>query len=165
MLVGGGGKRGGQGPAVPVILPPGSGFTGVAWCPPHGCRSHLLMDDREEWEGRGGALLGAGGCTAWYPSPWHSGWFSGCWMMPPNWVLDDAPKLTAGRDRSRPLKDGWCWGTGGGVDAPGLQSLGWWAVVAAAGAAEPGCCQAWQGPPWCCHVAAGLVVIILIIAF
>ena len=73
------------------------------------------------------------------------------------WVPADEHKFPSQGGSSRPLKDG---GGGRGVVLmpPGLQSLGWWAVGPEAGAAEPGCCQVWQGPPWWCHPAAGQVV-------
>ena len=41
-----------------------------------------------ERSGRAQVVLGgARGCRASFASPWHSGWFSGCWMMAPNWQV------------------------------------------------------------------------------
>ena len=87
--------------------------------PPRRCHSHLLMDDREEWEGRGGALQGGWGLQGLVS-------FSlAFWVV--FWVLDNAAKLTAGRDRSRPLK--------GAAGGRGVVLM------------PPGC-RAWAGGLW-----------------
>lgn len=54
-----------------------------------------------------------------------------------------------------PGGSGGCWAC---CASPGMWSPGRWATGAEVGAAEPGCCPAWQGLLWWCPAAGGQVV-------